>query len=519
MTTRETAIACVTAGGLYAFGDWFLKSALCAETRDLISPRVGCTFATTFAVTSSMLMLMLYEVAGVMTKEFLRAHWALNLRLATAALLVVAPWQMFFGAFEAMVARTVDVTTGGVGGVDGVRVRRRGRVKAMALATASTAIFVVTFISMRASGSAHAHVARDGTEVAGKWTMIRVVSRTAVLGISLLGVLSGFGAVHFPYTTMRVFNRAIPDAEVSSLERRLVQSIETIVERKKRVVTLKNDIAREESGAAASSASASSSGSLFGKLTSSLRLPGLARGRANQLVNLSSEIDALETVNKTLFYELHDVNLQRERAKIAKTPYGRFLEACGVAMFVVCSYRFVFGLKRLITRAAPTTDPITTALHLFLANKSIVIDPEVLSQYLSLLLIAFLVGNSMQNFVLQLTKLFFAVGGGVTTNALVLFTTEMVGLYFLSSVLLVREQLPQSYREVVTEALGADLEFRFYSKFYELIFMASSALTALLLYARHVTAVKSDDLISYASASASNHSASLPTKRSSVKLS
>jgi hypothetical protein len=473
-----------------------------------------------------MLMLMLYEVAGVMTKEFLRGYWALSLRLTTAALLVVAPWQMFLGGFETIISRKVDVTSG----EGSVRERRRRQMKAIALATVSTALFVVTFISTRASGTAHAHVARDGTEVAGKWTMIRVVSRTAVLGISLLGVLSGFGAVHFPYTTMRVFNRAIPDAEVSSLERRLVQSVETIVERKKRVVTLRNDMAREESGAAASSAATSGSGSLFGKLASSLRLPGLARGRANQLINLSSEIDALETVNKTLFYELHDVNLQRERAKIAKTPYGRFLEACGGAMFIVCSYRFVFGLKRLITGAAPATDPITTALHLFLANKSIVIDPEVLAQYLSLLLIAFLVGNSMQNFVLQLTKLFFAVGGGVTTNTLVLFTTEMVGLYFLSSVLLVREQLPQSYREVVTEALGADLEFRFYSKFYELIFIASSALTALLLYARHITAVKSDDLMSYASSSSSSSSSShaiparlarpsIPSKRSSVKLS
>jgi len=516
MTTEfargEIAIAIVTSMTLYAFADWFMRGVLCAETRDLISPRVGFTFASTFAVTSSMLMLMLYEVAGAMSAKFLRAHWALNLRLATLALLVVAPWQMFLGAFESALARRRAAS----GEANDSRRARRSKAEAAAFATACTAIFVVTFISTQASGSAHAHVARDGTEVAGKWTMIRVVSRTAVLGISLLGVLSGFGAVHFPYTTMRIFNRAIPDAEVFSLERRLVQSVETIVERKKRVLTLKNDMAREESGASASSASASTS--LFGRLKSGLRLPGLARGRANQLVELSAEIDALETVNKTLFYELHDVNLQRERAKIAKTPYGRYLEVCGVAMFIVCSYRFIFGLKRLIFHQAPTTDPITTALHLFLADKSIVIDPEVLAQYLSLLLIAFLVGNSMQNFVHQLTKLFFAVGGGVTTNALVLFTTEMVGLYFLSSVLLVREQLPESYRQVVTEALGADLEFRFYAKFYELIFMASAALTALLLYVRHITAVKSEDLVSYASTRAAS-TPSLPTKRSSVKLS
>ena len=53
---------------------------------------------------------------------------------------------------------------------------------------------------------------------------------------------------------------------------------------------------------------------------------------------------------------------------------------------------------------------------------------------------------------------------------------------------------PERYRHVVTEALGADLEFRFYAKFYELIFMASAALTAIALYAKHVTATVTADV-------------------------
>ena len=324
--------------------------------------------------------------------------------------------------------------------------------------------------------------------------MVRVVSRTAVLGICLLGVLSGFGMVHFPYTTVRIFHRAIPDAEVSGLERRLVQSVETIVERKKRIEILKYEIAREARMERDRNSKNGGGGSLFNRLAGGFRLPGLGEARGEQILAISAEIEALEMVNNTLFFDLHDVNLQRQRAKMSKTPYGRFLELCGVGMAVVCGYRLVAGFKRLIFKQTPTSDPISFALHIFLANKAIHIDPATLAQYLSLLLIAFLVINSMQNFITQLVKLFFAYGGGVTTDALVLFTTEMVGLYFLSSVLLVREQLPERYRHVVTEALGADLEFRFYAKFYELIFMASAALTAIALYAKHVTATVTADV-------------------------
>ena len=507
-------VACASACALYAFGDWFLKHILCAETRDLISVRVAMVFSGTFAITSSLLLLVLYEVAEIVDVGTLRMCWRAYLRAATFALLGVAPWEMFLLGFDALLrhqsdfgveAVVVDDERAGGGYRRGER-RTRRRVKAYALATVATFVFVWAFLGVEPARGRY-HVDREGTKVSGgTFTMFRVVSRTAVLGISLLGVLSGFGAVHFPYTTMRIFNRAISDAEVSNLERRLVQSIETVVERKKRVELLKYEIAK----ASEVDRRGGSGGGVFGRLAAGLRLPGIREGRAGQIITLSAEINALEAVNKTLFFELHDVNLQKERARLSRTTYGRFLELCGAAMFAMCSYRFIVGFKRLIFKETPSTDPITTAVHLFLANKSIDIDPAVLSQYLSLILIAFLVYNSMQNFVLQLTKLFFAVGGGViTTDGLVLFSTEMVGLFFLSSVLLVREQLPESYRHLVTEALGADLEFQFYSKFYDLIFMASAALTSLLLYARHITTASSDDSSFLSNAGAA--SSTIPT--------
>jgi hypothetical protein len=81
--------------------------------------------------------------------------------------------------------------------------------------------------------------------------------------------------------------------------------------------------------------------------------------------------------------------------------------------------------------------------------------------------------------------------GGGTSTMLVLFVTEIQGLYFLSSVLLIRDKLPDRYRGFITEALGDDLEFLFYQNFYDLIFLTSAVLSIILLYAHHTTSTSS----------------------------
>ena len=80
---------------------------------------------------------------------------------------------------------------------------------------------------------------------------------------------------------------------------------------------------------------------------------------------------------------------------------------------------------------------------------------------------------------------------------LVLFVTEIQGLYFLSSVLLIRDKLPDRYRGFITEALGDDLEFLFYQNFYDLIFLTSAVLSIILLYAHHTTSSRAVSFVHF----------------------
>jgi hypothetical protein len=80
------------------------------------------------------------------------------------------------------------------------------------------------------------------------------ISRVGVIGVTIMAFLSGFGAVNSPYTTLSVFvrysiswhvrtilissclRRQVKEAEIQNIERKLIQTMDMISGKKKRIV-------------------------------------------------------------------------------------------------------------------------------------------------------------------------------------------------------------------------------------------------------------------------------------------
>ena len=57
-------------------------------------------------------------------------------------------------------------------------------------------------------------------------------------------------------------------------------------------------------------------------------------------------------------------------------------------------------------------------------------------------------------------------------------------MYFVSTVLLMRMNMPAQYRVIITEVLG-ELQFSFYHRWFDVIFLVSALSSIVFLYVAH----------------------------------
>lgn len=75
----------------------------------------------------------------------------------------------------------------------------------------------------------------------GIFSIEQGISRVGVIGVTLMALLSGFGAVNYPYTSMTYFMRVVTLADVTSLEKKLLRTYDLIAMKKKRIILIEKD--------------------------------------------------------------------------------------------------------------------------------------------------------------------------------------------------------------------------------------------------------------------------------------
>jgi len=133
------------------------------------------------------------------------------------------------------------------------------------------------------------------------------------------------------------------------------------------------------------------------------------------------------------------------------------------------------------------TDPVSIAIQVFLMYiLDVKIDVRFWSQHASFVLVGVIVATQMRGFLIQMMKLFHTYSSVLSSNWVILLLTEIMGMYFMSSVLLMRMNLPAEYRRVVTHVLG-DIEFHFYHHFFDVLFIVSASASLVILFASRQT--------------------------------
>mmetsp|Transcript_6323 Transcript_6323/g.7248 ORF Transcript_6323/g.7248 Transcript_6323/m.7248 type:complete len:494 (-) Transcript_6323:127-1608(-) len=301
------------------------------------------------------------------------------------------------------------------------------------------------------------------------------ISRIGVFGVIAMATLSGFGAVNSPYKHLSIFIRKYSDKEIENLEQRLLQTMNMILAKKKRIVLLHYNSSRK-SKQPERSKSKFSLRSLF-----SFILKGWFTDESTEaeIKMLENEIVSLEEFSRELYIDINDMHTDKNRMNFSRTFYGRIYYLLGYFFSAYCIFKMGVCTYNIVFSRDPKNDPVTKGLHILFVLFNVEV-PNFWAQLVSFIMVGVLVFNSVRGFLITIGKIFHQVSTSFSSNSLVLLLGQTMGMYFISSVLLMRMMLPPEYRSTVTMVLG-DIQFNYYHRWFDRIFLSSALLNMLII--------------------------------------
>uniref|UniRef100_A0A1B0GMB0 Golgi pH regulator conserved domain-containing protein n=1 Tax=Phlebotomus papatasi TaxID=29031 RepID=A0A1B0GMB0_PHLPP len=175
------------------------------EVRNIL---VQLIFSLTFALSLTMFELIIFEIVGILESSSRYFHWRLGLTLLLFMVIALIPYYIAYSC------------------ISNIRIVPPRWV--MPLTTVFWLLYVYGFWRL-GDNFPLLSVSK------GIFTIEQAVSRIGVVGVTVMAILSGFGAVNYPYTSMAYFIRSVSQADIITVERRLMLTMDMMVLKKKRI--------------------------------------------------------------------------------------------------------------------------------------------------------------------------------------------------------------------------------------------------------------------------------------------
>nr|CAG4647933.1 EOG090X06XN [Moina brachiata]SVE93035.1 EOG090X06XN [Moina brachiata] len=461
MSVFEDTLTIIFSVVIFFAGGWVFFMKKLFRDYEVHHHTVQLIFSVTFALSCIMFELIIFEILGVLDAGYRFVCW--NIALITMLIFVIIVIPFYIGYFI----------------VSNIWFVRKTFIKPLSF---FVWMFFLYFFWKVGDPFPVISSSKRSLRVL---SMEQGISRIGIIGVTVMALLSGFGAVNYPYVSMAVFMRPVTYGDIQLIERKLMQTMDMIVVKKKRIALMER-----EAGARRNRHSRQSSASGVWSMLKSVASAATASSSEN-LSTLKTEVTALEEFSRQLFVEAVELHTMVDRIEWSTTWQGKYFNFLGYFFSIYCMWKIFISTINIVFDRVGRVDPVTRGLEIAIHWVGLSIDFNFWSQHVSFLLVGCIVVTSIRGLLLTLTKFFYAISSSKSSNVIVLLLAQIMGMYFVSSVLLMRMNMPAEYRTIITQVLG-DLQFSFYHRWFDVIFLVSALSSIAFLYLAHKQAPSAD---------------------------
>lgn len=472
-------------------------------------------FSLTLALSCSLFQLIIFEILNILAPDSRMSQWKLTLWSMTLDLIFLLPFYQIHSLIVTSSAypilnrnaqRRVSYPAHySTDKLDPSMARRLPRFHSLTLSFLIWCIYLFLFWkigtplpsvgpSSSPSGSFFSPPSSDGSSgVSGRglFSLEPLMSRIGVVGVTAMAILSGFGAVYTPchYLSYRMTHSKTGsgqlESEIAKLENQYWKVLERL-ERKRQAVQSAMDEPKKTGTAGSGGGGGGGGGGWRGLFRRPLPQAPLPSQPTFPLPQMATphELNAreLEWMASELSSELEDLY----EAKDYRT--GWTTRGLGLFFTLYCMYKILTTLVNVALGRVGKKDPVTLLIELVVTTcggGSEDFDLAYWSQYGSFVFIGLIIIASVRSLLIHLLKVLqYFSDASYSSDALILFLAQWMGMYFVSSVLMLRSSLPLAYRTMITVLLEG-IHFDFYAQWFDVIFITSATLSSAYLLLNH----------------------------------
>ena len=177
---------------------------------------VQLIFCINFTLSCTMFELIVFEIVDTLEKSSRYFHWYLSLYLTLFMVIIITPLYLSYYMLVNMRSPLAQKYLWPLSGI-------------------TYCLYI--FIFWKIGDPFPIHNPKHGM-----LSVETMVARVGVIGVTVMALLSGFGAVNYPYTSMAIFMRSVTQADVAQIERKLIQTQEMMIAKKKRIALAEREL-------------------------------------------------------------------------------------------------------------------------------------------------------------------------------------------------------------------------------------------------------------------------------------